>query len=75
MSESLRDLLDRCDIGMNMGQYFSEEQRTQLGDTAREIAYTGIGLGILGFQRAQVLRREYQPAVEQFISDLRTHLR
>jgi hypothetical protein len=50
---------DRCDIGLQ----------------AREIAYTGIGLGILGFQRAQVLRREYQPAIEEFWTQIRTHLR
>jgi hypothetical protein len=71
MSERFFDLLDRCDLGMEI----SAEQRSQIADTARDLAYTGIGLGILGFQRAQVLRREYQPAVEQYLSDLRARLR
>jgi hypothetical protein len=65
MNEFFSELLDRCDIGM--------EQQAKIAAQAREVAYTGIGLGILGFQRAQVLRREYQPAVEQFIADLRAH--
>lgn len=32
----------------------------QLTHTARDAAYTAVGLGVLGFQRAQVRRRELE---------------
>lgn len=71
VAERISDLFDRCDIGPDMCQ----EQGAQIAAQARDLAYTSIGLGILGFQRAQVLRRQYQPAVEQFVSELRAHCR
>jgi hypothetical protein len=72
--DRLREMIDRCDLGMQ-DRAAIEQQLSGLAEQARELAYTGIGLGILGFQRAQVLRREYQPAIEEFWTEIRSHLR
>jgi hypothetical protein len=70
----LRELLDRCDLGLEERAAI-EQRLSDLAGQATELVYTGIGLGILGFQRAQVLRREYQPAIEEFWTEIRSHLR
>jgi hypothetical protein len=72
--DRLREMLDRCDLAME-DRAAIEQRLSGLALEARELAYTGIGIGILGFQRAQVLRREYQPAIEEFWTEIRSHLR
>ena len=45
--------------------------------TAKEVAYTAIGLGVLGFQKAQVRRREVTEQLstrsEEHTSELQSH--
>jgi hypothetical protein len=41
-----------------------------LGRLARDTAYVVVGFGVLGFQRAQVRRREVQKRVEEVRSGL-----
>jgi hypothetical protein len=41
---------------------------TAARDTARDAVYVAVGLGVLGFQRAQVRRRELQHHLETLLA-------
>lgn len=42
-----------------------------LRKSATDAAYIAVGVGVLGFQQAQVRRRETQATVERWVKDLR----